>query len=73
MPYSEKSREALAKARAVKAERRAALRTANAQMVEMVRRVGIEHLGEIYLPPSQLLSTALLAQLSESRGHQNDK
>ncbi len=70
MPYSEKSREALAKARAVKAERRAALRAANAQMVEMVKSLGLEHLGEVYLPPSEL-STAL-AHLSESRGNHND-
>lgn len=51
MPYSEKSREALAKARAVKAERKAALKAANAQMVEMVKSLGHEHLGEVYLPP----------------------
>ena len=67
MSCSEAQRLALARARAVKAERKAALKAANAQMVEMVKSLGLEHLGETYIPPSEL--SAALAHLSESRGN----
>ena len=65
MACSEAQRRVLAKARAVKAERRAALRAANAQKVDMVRKLGVTHLGEVvYLPPSDL-STALITHLGD--------
>lgn len=70
MPASQKTLDALAKGRAVQAQRRAALKAANAEKVAIVRQIGISHLGEVWEPLDPLL--AELSELSEQTGSHDD-
>lgn len=66
MTVSQKTLEALAKGRAVKAERRAALKAANAQKIAIIKNLGISHLGEVYVPSNDI-STALVKHLVDGK------
>ena len=69
MPVSQKTLQALAKGRAVQASRRAALKAANLEMVEDAKRLGISHLGEMYVPDSDLL--ARISEIVEGKNLAN--